>query len=56
MERADILRDLVARGAKTNSERCAEVAADLGLLTSDVLTIAGHPVPGKLFPRSAMPE
>jgi hypothetical protein len=50
VERADILRDLVAWGTKTTPERCTEVAADLGLLTCDVLTIAGHPVPAGLLP------
>jgi hypothetical protein len=50
VDRADILRDLVAHGTETNPERCAQIAADLGLLTSDVLTIAGHPVPAQLLP------
>jgi hypothetical protein len=40
----------VAHGAETDPERCAEIAATLNLLTSDVLTIAGHPVPAALLP------
>jgi hypothetical protein len=50
VERGDILRDLVDRGTDNAPERCAEIAADLGLLASDVLTIAGHPVPAELLP------
>lgn len=50
MERADILRDLVIRGSDTDPARCAEIAADLGLLTSDILAVAGHPVPANLLP------
>jgi hypothetical protein len=50
VERADILRNLVARGSDTDPARCAEIAADLGLLTSDVLGVAGQPVPADLLP------
>jgi hypothetical protein len=50
MKRSDILRDLVDRGTDTTPPRCAEIAADLDLLTSDALTIAGHPVPAELLP------
>ena len=50
MERSDILRDLVARGTDTAPQRGAKIAADLGLLTSDALTIAGHRVPAELLP------
>jgi hypothetical protein len=39
----------VARGSKTDPVRCAEIAA-VGLLISDVLTIAGHPVPAEFLP------
>jgi len=50
MERSDILSDLAQRGPDTAPERCAKIAADLDLLTSDTLTIAGHPVPAELLP------
>lgn len=50
MERAEILRDLAARGADTDPARCAELAARLGMLVSDLLVIAGHPVPADLVP------
>jgi hypothetical protein len=50
VDRADILRNLVTHGTEANPKRCAEIAADLDLLTSDVLTIAGHPVPAELLP------
>lgn len=40
MERVEILRNLVTHGTQTNPQRCAQIAADLGLLASDVLTIA----------------
>ena len=38
------------RGTDTTPERCAQIAADLDLLGSDALTIAGHPVPAELLP------
>jgi len=50
MERADILRDLVARGTDTDPARCVELAAELGMLASDLLVLAGHPVPSDLLP------
>jgi hypothetical protein len=50
MERADLLRDLAAHGADTDPARCAELAASLGMLVSDLLVIAGHPVPADLLP------
>lgn len=50
MERGEILRDLVEHGTGTGPERCAEIASELGLLTSDALAIAGHPVPAQLLP------
>ncbi len=50
MERADILKDLVARCSDTDPARCMEIAADLGLLASDLLAVAGHPVPVELLP------
>ena len=50
MERADILRDLTQHGTGTTPERCTEIAAELGLLTSDTLAIAGHQVPAELLP------
>jgi hypothetical protein len=50
MERAQLLRDLAARGADTDPARCAALAASLGMLVSDLLVIAGHPVPADLRP------
>lgn len=50
MERADLLRDLAARGADTDPARCAGLAARLGMLVSDLLVVAGHPVPADLVP------
>lgn len=50
MQRADLIRDLVVRGTETSADRCRDLAAELGLLVSDVLTIAGHPVPPELLP------
>ena len=50
MERAEILRDLAARGADTDPARCAELAARLGMLVSDLLVVARHPVPADLVP------
>lgn len=50
VDRGDILRDLAQRGTGTTPERCAEIAAELGLLASDALTVAGHPVPAELHP------
>ncbi|MBY8876167.1 hypothetical protein [Actinacidiphila acidipaludis] len=50
MERTRILEELAGRGTDTNAARCAEIAADLGLLRSDVLAVAGHPVPPELLP------
>jgi hypothetical protein len=50
MERADRLRDLAARGADTDPACCAELAARLGMLVSDLLVVAGHPVPADLVP------
>jgi len=40
----------VARGPDIDPARCAQIAVDLGLLVSDVLTIAGHPVPVQFLP------
>lgn len=40
----------MTRGSDTDPARCAAIAAELGLLASDVLTIAGHPVPVELLP------
>jgi hypothetical protein len=51
MERADILRDLAARGTGIEPARCTELAATLGLLASDLLVVAGHPVPVDRLPR-----
>jgi hypothetical protein len=50
VERADILRDLVARGTDTDPARCAELAAELGVPASDLLVVAGHTVPKRLLP------
>ena len=50
MERADLLRDLAARGADTDLARCAELAARLGMLVPDLLVVAGHRVPADLAP------
>lgn len=50
MERADLLRDLAARGADTDPARCTELAANLGMLVSDLLVVAGRPVPADLLP------
>lgn len=50
VKRTDILRSLVNHGTDTTPPRCAEIAADLDLLTSDALTSAGHPVPTELLP------
>lgn len=50
MERADLLRDLAARGTDTDPARCAELAAKLGIPVSDLLVVAGHPVPVDLRP------
>lgn len=36
MQRADLLRDLVARGTETSPDRCRELAVELGLLASDI--------------------
>jgi hypothetical protein len=35
------------RGADTDPARCAELAVSLGMLVSDLLVVAGHPVPGE---------
>jgi hypothetical protein len=50
MEQADLLRDLAESGTATDPARCAELAASLGMLVSDLLVIAGHPVPADLRP------
>lgn len=50
MERSEILRDLAEHGTGTDPERCTQIAAELGLLTSDALAIAGQPVPARLLP------
>jgi hypothetical protein len=55
MERAEILRDLAARGADTDPARCAELAARLGMLVSDLLVITGIRFRRIWFPRSVMP-
>ncbi|MBM9506675.1 hypothetical protein [Actinacidiphila acididurans] len=38
------------RGTDTDPARCAQIAADLGLLRSDMLAVAGHRVPAELLP------
>lgn len=48
MDRVDILKDLKAHGADPG--RCAELAKTLGMLASDLLVVAGHPVPADLLP------
>jgi hypothetical protein len=50
MERAALLGGLAARGADADPARCAELAARLGMLVSDLLVVAGHPVVGDLLP------
>lgn len=50
MERAEALQDLVAAGAATDPARCVELAAEYGMLVSDLLVVAGHPVPEHLRP------
>jgi hypothetical protein len=49
-QRTDILTNLVAHGSDTDPARCAQLATDLGLLASDLLVVAGHPVPPELLP------
>ncbi len=56
MERTDILRDLVAHGTDTDPARCVELAAELGMLASDLLVVAGHPVPADLLPPERDPQ
>jgi hypothetical protein len=48
MQRSDVLRHLAAGGA--DAERCARVAAELGLPEADMLLVAGLPVPERLLP------
>ncbi|MHA6762662.1 hypothetical protein [Streptacidiphilus sp. PAMC 29251] len=50
MERADILRDLTAKGADTAPQHLADLSERLGILTSDLLVVAGQPVPAELLP------
>jgi hypothetical protein len=38
------------RGTDTDPARCAELAPTLGMLVSDLLVVAGHPVPADLLP------
>lgn len=50
MTRAEALRDLVARGRQFDAARLHTLADELGLPLSDILVIAGHPVPAHLLP------
>ncbi|MFI0406191.1 hypothetical protein [Actinomadura sp. 3N508] len=50
MTRAEVLRDLVARGREFDTARLHELADELGLPISDLFVIAGHPVPARLLP------
>ncbi|MDL4773732.1 MULTISPECIES: hypothetical protein [Thermomonosporaceae] len=50
MTRAEALRDLVARGKQFDAARLRALADELGLPLSDILVIAGHPVPALLLP------
>jgi hypothetical protein len=50
MERATILRSLVASGTDTAPRRLVELAAELGIPAADLLVVAGHPVPAELLP------
>lgn len=50
MQRTDILKDLVANGPHYDAARLGELAAELDMLVSDVLVVAGHPVPPHLLP------
>lgn len=50
MKRAEVLRELVDNGPGYGREQLYELAAELDLLVSDVLVVAGHPVPAHLRP------
>ncbi|MEU8800572.1 hypothetical protein [Spirillospora sp. NPDC048819] len=50
MARAEVLRDLVARGRQFDAARLHSLADELNLPISDVFVIAGHPVPAHLLP------
>lgn len=50
VERADVLRDLVTNGKDHDPARLDELGTKLGMLVSDVLVVAGYPVPVHLLP------
>ncbi|MYT72992.1 MULTISPECIES: hypothetical protein [unclassified Streptomyces] len=49
-ERADVLRGLAVDGRDSAPADLCVLAADLGMLTADVLVVAGHEVPTRLLP------
>ncbi|MEU5993849.1 hypothetical protein ABZ806_33170 [Spirillospora sp. NPDC047418] len=50
MTRAEVLRDLVARGRQFDAARLHALAEELSLPASDIFVIAGHSVPAHLLP------
>lgn len=50
MERADVLRDLAKAGVGADPKYVVNLATEVGMLASDLLVVAGHPVPAALLP------
>ncbi|MEY9873115.1 hypothetical protein ABH931_002596 [Streptacidiphilus sp. MAP12-33] len=50
MDRATILANLASDGAELSCEEISALAAELDLLTADLLVVAGRPVPEEFLP------